>query len=449
MNLLKKIPVEKLLVIYIVLSPIIDGLTSLSVRYSELPLTFGMLIRTILLMIIVFYSFAVMNKKQMITSIIYYTIVFIYLCSYLYFSYSQFGFSNILLQAKGCLKVFSFPILLLALIMIFKNKKILLDNKYFVFSLLIYCLLIIVPYIFGIDFPTYDIGKNEGTIGIFYAGNEIGAILSILSCYLAIELLNNNKESRILNIITAVFTVFCALYLGTKAAFISSMILILVNIIFSVLITVFKDKKYIGRIYASVFVFLVVIMNVGYTPVGRNVGIKPFTITFSNSTSQSQEDKEKKDPEQNADILSGRESFLKRNMQEYEKGNISHKLLGIGYVDKWEGSARERKLAEMDYYDIFLCHGILGVIVYTLPILSVLYIMAINLFKNIRKALFDKNIVITGYGICISLAIAYMAGHTLTSSAVNIFLAITIIKEYNYLLELNVQKLNSSDSKNI
>lgn len=45
----------------------------------------------------------------------------------------------------------------------------------------------------------------------------------------------------------------------------------------------------------------------------------------------------------------------------------------------------ELKLVEMDYCDIILCHGILGVIIYVVPYIYIIVVGFKNLLKNWKK----------------------------------------------------------------
>ena len=59
-------------------------------------------------------------------------------------------------------------------------------------------------------------------------------------------------------------------------------------------------------------------------------------------------------------IFSQRLTFLENKHKLYERSNLSEKLNGIGYVK----DNQVTKLIEMDYFDIFYSHGIMGFALY-------------------------------------------------------------------------------------
>lgn len=61
--------------------------------------------------------------------------------------------------------------------------------------------------------------SNAGTIGLFYAGNEISAIISILApvCFAILI----SQKFNIINALLCAITVFAMLEIGTKVAFVS------------------------------------------------------------------------------------------------------------------------------------------------------------------------------------------------------------------------------------
>ena len=51
---------------------------------------------------------------------------------------------------------------------------------------------------------------------------------------------------------------------------------------------------------------------------------------------------------------------MKERQQDYMDGNIYQKLFGIGYLN----NQKEAKAVEMDYFDIYYNHGIIGFILF-------------------------------------------------------------------------------------
>jgi len=437
LDLLKKITLNKILSIYILIAPIIDALTSLTIRYLDIPLTIGMSVRIGMLIGVVIYSLIIANNKQRKVSIVYYSLIIIYLILFLHNSYTTFGTLGVNTQIKGILKVFSFPILLVSFYIILSNVKIDIPNKYFIWSLLIYCLLIIVPYFVGISFNTYEVETKYGTIGTFFAGNDIGTIICMLSCYLVIEIFNARKTSY-LNLTIVGLVIFVSLFMGTKLPFFGVLSLLVITLFTYLIILICKKNMiYISKVLICLGLIFCIFIAVGYTPVGKNLNVKPLKKVSTSNTSeiiitQSIEKNEKKE----VDLSNGRNGYLKYNLSEFKKSNFRTKLLGISYLDK-SSSDLTRKLVEMDYYDIFLCHGYIGTSIYIIPILYIFTIICIEIMRKIRYIKCSIDMLFLPYAIIFEFTTANMAGHTLTSSSVNVLLSITIVKLICYLKNIN------------
>ena len=129
-SLLNKINIKKILIIYIILQPIIDVITSLLVRNVSEVLTLGVIVRTLFMVGIAIYSLFICDKKYRTKMIIYYTILAIYIISFIVNMFLNYGASGMITQIKGLVKTFYLPIILVALIPILKDKNNRIDNKY-------------------------------------------------------------------------------------------------------------------------------------------------------------------------------------------------------------------------------------------------------------------------------------------------------------------------------
>lgn len=158
-KILSKISFENVLILYIVLQPIIDIITSLCVRNISESLTFGIFIRTIFMVYLMIYTFFKVNKKNKWKILIYYSLIAIYCISFIINSYTKYGFSLIFTQIKGLVKTFYFPIILASLLMLFKDKNYSSKYKYLNISLAIYVLTIVICKVFSTRLPYLSI-KN-------------------------------------------------------------------------------------------------------------------------------------------------------------------------------------------------------------------------------------------------------------------------------------------------
>ena len=338
--------------------------------------------------------------------------------------------------------MFLFPIVIVALYTIMKQKKVHIDNKIFIYALLGYTVTIFVTRIFGIAYPTYSIGLNVGTTGLFYAANEIGIILGIL----AIFLFNNmflkpveNLKDRILYIVSIFLYIFSILEMGTKVPILAfAGIFIITTIVCIVKIFKIDKKMYLKKLIGLVILTIIIVLCVPYTAVGKNVernyGVKFFKILDINFKEPSQEvipsTEEKKfanKEEVTTAVVSSRNLFLKDNLKLYNNSSTVNKIIGIGYVDNSGEQFKDIKTIEIDYFDIFILQGIFGALLFFTPILIILFIIVKRSLLNIKKIFLNEDIIAMYIGIGLSACVAMLAGHTLVAPAVSIYIAVILI----------------------
>lgn len=447
MKKLKYLNIKKLLVTFILLQPILDVLTSLCLEYISQYLTLGIIIRTFFLGFIIIYSLIKTDKKYRIKSFIYYALTGIYMCVFLFVCYKHNGAHMILAQIKGLIRAFYFPLILVALYGLFKDNKLKIDNKYFLWTLAEYCLIIFIAKIAGIAYPTYKYGLNLGTCGLFYSANETGAILSILSPILFIELLRD-KKINFINIGILVLFIFSILELGTKVPFIAFLTLSVLFLLVCIL-KLFKQedtKNYIIKIASTICIGIFILFTISYTPIGKNLEAN-YSINFIKIGNKSSLDppipsisKEPEDIEiEVTDIVSGRDVCFQKNLERYLNSSLNEKVFGNGYLSLKNGELQVNKLVEIDYFDIFFCHGPVGALLAFIPLLYILVLLIIKTIKSFFNVLSNEFSLFCWYTIGISLGIALLAGHTLTAPAVSIYIIFVLLSLYNFLQDLEVK----------
>ena len=443
-NIINKINIKKILIFYLILQPIIDIITSLCVRYISESLTLGVFVRTFFMIFIALYALIIINNKDRIKSLIYYILLGIYIIVYLVVCYNQNGMTMILTQIKGVIKNLYLPVVLVALFYIRKEKDIKIENKYFVWTLLGYTASMFITRILGIAYPAYEVGYKEGTEGLFFAANEVGAILGILAPLLFIEFF---KERKLINIISIFLLVFSALEIGTKVPFLSMVGLIIVFIIICI-IKLFEKKnmkKLINKIGITIVCSLIVILFMGYMPIGKNLGVNFVKVISDKLSSENVENNIIKDDtnkntnsEINVDItLSGRDAYLANNIERFKNSSLIKKIFGNGYLINAEGEVQVNKLVEMDVFDIIFSHGIIGTILIFLPVIYMFIMIIINIFKNLKKVIFNEYVILICYSIVIAYGISLLAGHVLVAPAVAIFIVFNLIEVDDKLKRIN------------
>ncbi|MGN1301418.1 MAG: O-antigen ligase family protein [Clostridia bacterium] len=417
---------EKILGLYIILQPIIDIITSLCVRNSLENLSFGIFIRTLFMVALAIYTLIKSDKKDRCKILIYYFCIALYAISYLANSYIKNGLSTIFVQIKGLIKTFYFPVVLSSLLVIYKNRPYSSKKKYLSIALSIYVLTIFILKMFSVGYPTYPLQDSLGTIGLFFAGNEISAILALLSpiCFIMFF----NEKFNVSNAILCFLTVYCMLEVGTKTSFISIVCLIIVAFIIA-FIKLLKDKNFHKQFIIMLLIVLFSVIFVGNSSAGKNLGIQPLIFQSQGNSQSDLEDNSPNEPaETPTELLSSRDIYLKDTINEYKNSNIIDKIVGRGYVSNYDNIIQESKLIEIDYFDIFFCHGFLGVLVYIVPLVIVIGLFIKKFFTNFINNIKNHTLIFLLYSLLIVCGIALMAGHVFTAPAVSLFLILNILE---------------------
>lgn len=415
--------------LYIILQPLIDLITSICVRYINPYFTFGILIRSLFLIFTLIYALFISNKKWKKIIFVYCSILALYITIFFINTIINNGTTLIISQFKSIIKVFYFSILLVSFIPIIKETNI--NTNYLIYSLLGYTSIISITTILGIGFDSYANGSGYGKNGWFYAANEIGTILCILTPFLLLNLINvatiKNKKKlvkqKIIELVTLLFVVISSLWMGTKVPFLGLIFSLFVSLGVCIINIIKKQNRkiYSFKIIGILILFLIIFGVISYSPVGKNLGIsinKIINISENNSKSQSHSNIK-------TVVLSSRDIYYDNTLKEYKNSSIISKLFGIGYITNQDNQILERKNIEIDYFDILFSNGILGFIIYFAPLFIIL-IYIIKLLWNKKNMIFENNIIFYIYSIFISLIIARLSGHIFTAPAVSFYLALII-----------------------
>ena len=260
----------------------------------------------------------------------------------------------------------------------------------------------------------YEITK-KGSIGWFYTANEVGAIISILMPFYLNEIINKkNKPIIFLSIIIIFYTLTT---MGTKGPLLSFGI-ILIYYFIKYYKKIIKEKKYkaLGIMTTSfIIVILALIMIIPKTTFYKNIIIHLDFLKVEKIS-------DFKNPKIiDHFIFSQRLTFLNNTVKIYNKSPISSKLLGIGYIDNYGTDQVSMKMIEMDYFDILFRQGIIGIVIIFGGI-----VMMINKKKRTKK-INDVYLL----SLFLSIILALLTGHVITSPSVSIYVALIIDLIYN------------------
>lgn len=372
--------------IFIILQPIFDLLIGISIKTNKLVFV-SSLLRFILLLFFIYYFIFINKSKQKYTISICLSMIFIFALLFLF--NNNFSFE----EGKHLLKVLYFPISFLILYSVFNDKNEIVKDKYIIKALLIYSFVIIVAALTKTAFNSYEVAK-VGSSGYFYAANEIGAIMAIL---MPLVIMNIYNKFNIKNIMCLLVIIISIIILGTKTPIISLFICLIYY--------TFKNIKKINMkrlLLILMPIILIGIIILPKTPIYKNIIIHSNYLNISSPSDLYSINT------LDHFVLGSRYKFLKDNTSIYLDSDFKDKLVGIGYTTN-------TKQAEMDFNDLYFRLGLVGFLIYFIPII---YFVSLNKIYNYKYLL----------PVLIILLVAGVGGHVLTAPAVSIYVALLLNK---------------------
>ena len=420
--------ISKILFIYLLLQPFLDVVAGLG-TILEIPNIIGITIRLTFLLFCGIYLFfyADEHKKK---NRIYLFLLTLYLVIFSVHTVLSKDISVIIYELQNTMNAFYFPITFVAIYQMIKEYEIKINIKHIVTLFSIYLLFVFIPTIADIGLDSYAVSKT-GSTGWFNSANSISSILSLLLPFIFIYL-KNNKVNPIITIIGALIILFVFFTIGTKVPILCILIIITFNIIYY-LIYLFKSRKIkqIITILSIILISLVAItIYLPKTSFYKNIQIhmefleidSPFEV-FNDTYLLDHF------------IFSQRLTFLEKTNNNYMKKPITSKIIGIGYIENYGTDDVNLKTIEMDYFDVFYRHGIIGFILFFLPL--------IYYFKNKKNIINDKytklNILIS---VILIFVLAFFSGHIFLAPATSIIVTMILIIYDQNILKETINKKN-------
>ncbi len=427
---------KRIIIYFLLMQPLLDLLTSLSVRFTSLEiLSLGLVFRTLFMVGIGLYVFFQKGKEYNAAKI-YYLVVGAYLIAFLLRIYMIGESELITFEVKSLIKAFYYPIVLIGLWLINKKENLIESNNLFKWIFAQYLIIIFFATISGTSFKSYKHGF--GSVGWFYAANEKSAIIAILLSSIFLPLIM--KKWNIINILLFGLLIFSVFYVGTKAPPLGLIIFLVGMIVVAFFRLLYKvrnssinfSKVLIATLLLSAALFF-------YSPLAKNL-VSSYGRFFIGQDelivgemSEEELEKEREDKEIVQAILNNRNIYRDFVRESYNESDLSGKLLGIGYhLRDNEGNITDKTI-EMDFYDIFFRYGILGTIVYFLPTFLMALYLLLLFFRGFRKNVTSYVIVALSFSVLIGFAVGMISGHVLTSPPVSIFTAVMITTLYSSL----------------
>ncbi len=434
------------LLLFIVFQPILDLLTSFSIYVLHMSATVGIVVRFAFMLLALGYLL-LHHKQQGAKKYI------LYLC--LFGIVLAIGLVNNLMikspvsfgeEVKFIMKSVYPIVLLFGYIIALKELK---NNEfafhkiitYFLYATLILSVSIITAMATGTDFPSYPNSKI-GSRGWFFAGNDLSSIFAIMFPIVVLYSVHKTTSfSKVYYWIPTVLAMYASIMIGTKVGY-GAIVITLGIALFFLFIEYMMHRKKEGKGFTYLVNTIVAAVVLGgllvltpQTPIAKNMSIHLQIYEYKKSVQDEKDRKEGKvvkeeehkqgeltDSEMKSLIYSDRDKFLKVYKQYYKEAPLSQKLFGMGYAGNY---TTKMKLVEMDFHDLFFAFGIVGFLMYLLPLLYFGIKIFIRLITNFKK-LFSVKHMLLASTLVLSLGIGFMSGHVLTAPAVSIFFVVIL-----------------------
>ncbi|OOR24593.1 O-antigen ligase domain-containing protein [Bacillus mycoides] len=475
---------EHFLLFFIILQPVLDLLTSLSIILLKANATVGILVRFFIMAVGGIYILIQAREKENRKFLIYLIVLAVVL---------GIGFINntmvknpIVLgeEVKFVAKALYIYVMLGSYILALKSlkKTVNISDKVrnsIVYSTLITNAVMVISISTSTDFGSYEWMK-VGSRGWFYAGNELGSILAIIFPIVVLYSIQKTKSMKhVLYWIPSLLMIYSLIQIGTKVGM-GSIGATLVAAIGIIVLQLLFDRKNPNKKALVLNALIAIVLLAGVagtfkkTPLAQNMGIHTNYLAEQNVAQQGQKEKEIKDkikkeqevkekeekqhkaekPEEKAKIeeeevkkelkkelekeqkkenqenliFSGRQVYEERHKQSFNEAPTSQKLFGMGYAGNFKYNEQKQpdpKLIEMDFHDWFYDFGIIGFALLMLPLIY--YGLRILLaFVTRFKEIFNIKYGMISVSLLLALGIAYIAGHILTAPGVGIYFVVVL-----------------------
>ncbi|MGG4383785.1 O-antigen ligase family protein [Priestia megaterium] len=429
---------------FISIQPIIDMLTTYMVLNMDSGLSIGVVIRFLYMIFagVLLLVFAKQSKWARY-SIIYLIVFALFLGLNIYLNHQWKDPYYIGQEIKFFNKVVYMNVTLLGMIVMFSHYRSSVDvkrilSKNLLTASLIISIVFIGTMLTGTALESYQYNKI-GFKGWFYAANELGATIAILLPLTLLLALDKVRSfSKAYYWIPFILLAVSSIMLGTKVG-LGAVILSLVVATVVLFAKLFTNKRSLikANLVISILLLIVTGATTPISPAYKNTytHIDMLEAKKEKTKQEKPEKKEKAKPakkkkqkESNLDdkdiqnlILSSREQFLAHHKEEYAKAPIARKMIGMGFSGDYTKQLPP-KMIEMDFYDLFFSLGIIGFLLWVLPLLLVGLTVLVRLFKD-PSQLLDESFMMYSTAIVLALGIAFVAGHVFTAPAVTIYFA--------------------------
>jgi len=460
MNLSMKKRIEQINYIFLLILPFLDIVTALSTRFIDLPVSFGIIIKGLYTVSLALYIIFFCKSKERKHFIYYLIAIFSYCLLFILTKKHIWGFNLLLSEIIALYKYLFTGFILFSYIVIYRNKESSkMITRVMFYTLICYTVLLVFPEVTNTSFNSYTTKPNQGSVGWFYAANEISAIMLMLfPIYFSKlkDMINNKRYWYLILIIPIIYAIYL---LGTKSSWFG---LILICIV-ALLVFSFKDRKnkklILFLIITSFFVFL---LNI-YSPATENFDKRLDNATkVTNKVNKNTNTTTTKKPNKTVEsskscgkyhkikeiisnktiiktihvFLSGRENKAYTQYLIYKDSSLSNKLLGLGFINSEEiDNCYINLYVEIDLVDSIIHFGIIGFIILLTPFI---YLISLIDVKKLKKI--DSINMLYIFTFILIIGLSFMSGHILGYPSPSIYLCLLLMLIINNINNLELRK---------
>lgn len=468
----KKIKIDKLLCMLIVLCPILDMLSFIFRNIFETKISPSTFLRPIISMVVIIYIVFKDKKRWKIIGVglIYglYALIHIWI---FYQIRTGSSYGSILHEIQYLIN-YSFMILNLFLFMyVFKAENIKPVQKSLFVAIAIYIISIYIAIFTGTSSYTYPI-EQMGVKGWFESGNSLSAIL-VLSMFVILPLIKkteNKKEQIAYILVVSLVGIFLMTQIGTRVGLYGFILIVSLYIFLEIIFSILKNKKINKKVvYAGIGIIAAIAIVV--LVLGSNTFIRRKHIEEESKNSYDETQQEV--AHLTGDVLDIHQSILEGTIEEgylsraeqksfielYDiankynlksndqrthqiiynlllvknQHNIGLILFGNGYLNNF----RELVL-EMELMSFLLNFGIFGFTFYIVPFLALLIYAFIKILKNMKKI--DVQCIMLFLGSGFAYVLSLLSGYVFFNSSSMIIVIVLHLSLINKINEIENNK---------
>jgi len=273
--------------------------------------------------------------------------------------------------------------------------------RWMLFSFLILVLNIFLR-LFGLGFPMYSMDALEiGSKGYFFAGNEVSAVLLILSSFLMYWYQFYNK--KMLFIIIGMLAILTGLFMTSKTAIFGTFLTFFYFLIFN------PNRK--GISISNIVSFLLsvfILLPIGFYFIVKYLKTSDVMERFSFFWNEL---------DIYTFILSNRNTYFFDFIEIFKKEyNIIEMFIGLG-ITNYE-LINPNDIIEIDFIDTFFAYGIIGASLF-------LFYISFLLIQSKIKSLNRKTYLFSSYSkyiVILLIALSFLSGHIFNSGMAAIYM---------------------------